>query len=188
MKKTISILILLILIPTLCFAGALQEKQTACIAKKNAAAPASCDLYDELTGTNDNTPASESDGYVGQGFYNPATNITVCRLGFNFYTDPGGATVTMAVYTNSSNNLGSVVVSATGAITGTGWKYLDVTPTALSNGTQYHIVAKVGGATVRLYDSDTTALDEGYLTVWDASGTKVMTHSTYDAGVRIYSE
>jgi hypothetical protein len=35
MKKTISILILLILIPTLCFAGALQEKQRQVIAKKN---------------------------------------------------------------------------------------------------------------------------------------------------------
>jgi hypothetical protein len=38
MKKTISILILLILIPTLCFAGALQEKQRQVIAKKNVAA------------------------------------------------------------------------------------------------------------------------------------------------------
>jgi hypothetical protein len=37
MKKTISILILLILIPTLCFAGALQEKQRQVIAKKNTA-------------------------------------------------------------------------------------------------------------------------------------------------------
>ena len=37
MKKTISILILLILIPTLCFAGALQEKQRQAIAKKNTA-------------------------------------------------------------------------------------------------------------------------------------------------------
>ena len=39
MKKTISILILLILIPTLCFAGSLQEKQRQVIAKKNVAAP-----------------------------------------------------------------------------------------------------------------------------------------------------
>lgn len=172
----------------LCFAGALQEKQKACISKKNAAAPASCDLYDELTGTEDNTVASESDGYIGQGLYNPATNITVCRLGFNFYTDPGGATVTMAVYTTSGNNLGSVVVSATGAISGTGWKYLDVTPTALANGTTYHIVTKVAGTTARIYDSATLALDEGELKRWDSDGVQSSTHSEYDAGVRIYSE
>jgi len=44
MKKIITIIIIILLLPALCFAGALQEKQKSCIAKKNgsAADPCSC--------------------------------------------------------------------------------------------------------------------------------------------------
>ena len=58
MKKTISILILLILIPTLCFAGALQEKQRQVIAKKNTAGGAKTIAHVN----NDNCSKNEVEG------------------------------------------------------------------------------------------------------------------------------
>jgi hypothetical protein len=65
MKKTISILILLILIPTLCFAGALQEKHRSVIAKKNAV----------VAGGTENI-GSESAGTDGTQFSSTYMNCT----------------------------------------------------------------------------------------------------------------
>jgi hypothetical protein len=60
MKKTIIFLILLILIPTLCFAGALQEKQRQVIAKKNTAGGAKTIAHVARDAYGHNTEASST--------------------------------------------------------------------------------------------------------------------------------
>lgn len=69
--KTLIILALLILIPTLCFAGALQEKHRSVIAKKNVAAAPSCvknATPDTNQSSSDSGSAIYSTAVLGQSF------------------------------------------------------------------------------------------------------------------------
>jgi hypothetical protein len=121
MKKTISILILLILIPTLCFAGALQEKQRQVIAKKNTAGGGSPSVMDSYSESNceDVQSALYSGGNVkiGQSFTGNGASITSAKFHIKKTGSPtGNATVSIyahsGTYGTSSVATGSAVATS----------------------------------------------------------------------------
>jgi archaellin len=155
MKKTISILILLILIPTLCFAGSLQEKQRQVIAKKNVVAGGSETIGQESQ--------MGSTGYYAAGYMycykleeTPGHNGSVDSITTTLNASGGSSGIRLSIYTHDvSNNIPATVLANSGSseITVTSSSLTDVTFTytgtkpAVTSGTQYWACVSNSGST-----------------------------------------
>jgi hypothetical protein len=149
MKKTISILILLILIPTLCFAGSLQEKQKAVIAKKNVPVGGGTEnIGNESVGASQGG-VNSSYIYCGKVAETPTHNGSVDSVTISFAKVSSNGEVHIALYTHNSGsdvpenlvaNSGSGAIAITNAspLTDYTHTYTGTKPT-VSSGTQYWI-------------------------------------------------
>jgi hypothetical protein len=148
MKKTISLLILLLLIPMLCFAGTLQEKQKAVIAKKNVPVGGGTEtIGNESVGA---TGGSINSAYIycGKVTETPAHNGSVNSITVSLNKASSDGEVHIALYThNSGSDIPENLVanSGSGAIAITSATLADYTHTytgtkpTVSSGSQYWI-------------------------------------------------
>jgi hypothetical protein len=183
MKKIIILLILLFTSPAFAWSPALNA---ICA---SGGAVATCTNYDEETGTDDNT-SGDSPGWIGQGAYNPATNINVCQVDVDFVSDISGKSITMSIYTMTGDALNNQVCTSTITGTGTGWQSFPITGDCnLANGTTYVIAVSHATLGVSIYDSSGKTLDSGWLGKWNSS-TKANSgkFTTYHAGLKIYKK
>jgi hypothetical protein len=140
MKKTI--VLILLLIPMICFAGALQEKQRSVIAKKNVAAGAQTEEWGYTSNAATSFAGQESVlTCIGPFTATHTGSIKKFHL-YSSNTD-GNADFTVGVYTNSSDAPGSLVGSATEFTNvGTwslGWKEFSPTTVSVTGSSSYFI-------------------------------------------------
>lgn len=125
MKKIISIAVLLLLITSFCFAGDLQKKHCAVIAKKNVPAGTSCtDVEDSATGTTDSVVTwAEGDETIYQAqAFTVDSSYEVCKI--EIYGRKVGAptfTVYARIYNTSSSLPGTQVGGTSDAVAISGW-------------------------------------------------------------------
>ena len=111
MKKTI--VLILLLIPMICFAGALQEKQKAVIAKKNVAAGGSENVGFESAGGTGHTFADDY-MYCTRLTDTPSSNGTVESITVTSGCAGEGATgaIYLSLYTNGSGKPDDLVANS----------------------------------------------------------------------------
>ena len=169
MKKTISILILLILIPTLCFAGSLQEKQRQVIAKKNVVSGSSENVGFESAGGTGHTFADDY-MYCTRLTDTPSSNGTVESITVTSGAggDASGA-IYLSLYTNGSGKPDDLVANSNvGPLETT---YNDDTPYDITHNYTGTKPTVTSGATywVCINNDGTTVNSRGLCT--DGSGT-----------------
>ena len=190
MKKTISILILLILIPTLCFAGALQEKQRQVIAKKNTAG-ASCSV---ISGTPSQTDVED---YLQVNIanwsginYTPGTNITICQLDFSIHTYESTTGCTASIFTKSGDNLSTPAICSSNSVSAAnGWVEFPLTSDCnLTASTAYALVYNcTGGGTYWTPDMHVST-GNGTMGYWASDGALGGISPNYMSSIKVYSK
>jgi hypothetical protein len=209
MKK---LLVLFILFPSLCFAASavknyngvldssvklIQGKTSADVKTANGVdyndgdSVATCNTtaFDETTGTDDNTVGPEG-GYIGHGLYTPAANRNICRIDFNFQSNPNG-TVTAGVYTENSGTeaITGTVCEKSQTVNATGWVQFDFTGDCnITTSGVYAFAVKKDGTAITLYDSGTTTLDSGQLATWNSNLSKANSWATFDGSIKLYDK
>jgi hypothetical protein len=170
MKKTIIIIVLLLALPSLCLAGALQEKQKACIAKKNVSSCSATKLgYDGTSSGKDGIGTAVKGGMdchlwtasvgagctgnLGTGYLEHASTSYTANYKLCVYLDDG----------DNSPDSGDTKVAcsaATGNTNTAGWRSVAFSSGTVTNGSVYFICSMVDdnsssaeGAVY--YDSDT---------------------------------
>jgi hypothetical protein len=157
MKKTISILILLILIPMLCFAGALQEKQRQVIAKKNVAGGGPNAWYYSGAGTDSYDGAEAGSPNATEIICNHITyssSGTITKLGYREYEHTGSDTIKLAIFNTSGSQL-NAGCSTNGTVT-TEWNECTLgSPYSWTSGDIYVCAIGAAGITEQIYTNTT---------------------------------
>jgi hypothetical protein len=189
MKKTI--VLILLLIPMICFAGALQEKHRSVIAKKNAVAPAACEV---ISGAPSQT---EVEDYLQVNIanwsgitYTPGSNVTVCQLDFSIHTYESTTGCTASIFTKSGDNLSTPAICSSNSVSAAnGWVEFPLTADCnLTASTAYALVYNcTGGGTYWTPDIHVNN-GNGTMAYWGADGAFGALSPNYMSAIKVYSK
>jgi hypothetical protein len=200
MKKSILIIVILS-IAALCFAGPLQEMHKRVIAGSTiAGGEESCSetpFINYSSGAADWEELSNS-YYIG-GFITPTSNRDVCQI--NFYLDSAngdisGKTYTVRLWTVDGNDLDTEIGTSTGVTGDNGWSeefvsFTFASPVSLTSSTEYAFTLDQGGVDGTNYVSvffDTADGDaRTHLARWDNTGAMTTEWTDFDLNEQWYN-
>lgn len=213
MRKTILVLILLLLFPVFCFAGGITDKHRAVIARKNAVAPASCGASADVDYYNADTadwPIGNNANlyYAGQYNWSDASIRTICKAVVKISKSAGdisGKTLVFRIWTDNANDLGTNICSSANITGDNAWSSTSLeidmanctggncsaNGCALSASTVYHFTIDMGGIDAANYASflrTNSSTGVGMVNGWDVSKQDVYTGAfpNYDIQLRLH--